>query len=1183
MQEMISQVLRGNFEYERASLDFSCTKIEMSVRRGQQTEKSFHIFGTGDGLAEGYIYSSDLRMECLTGTFQGNQVEIVYCFHGENLEEGDVVKGSFCVVSNKGEYSIPFVVTVEYEILESSIGPVRNLFHFANLARENWQEAVKLFYSPAFSRILEGNDAQFTEDYRALSAHRGNEQNLEEFLIRVHKKQKVEYTSQKELEIGAVETGGVTERELTIVRTGWGYTRLTVECQGEFLFTEKEVLTDDDFLGNQCQLPVFVDGSLLHGGRNFGQILLGNGGSYLAIPVVVETRRGYREPGSSGKRHTRKLMELYLAFRTRKIGKGVWQQETGKLVERLVARDENAVPARLFQAQLLITEGRINEAGWILDHVAELLEQQPQEKTCLAYYLYLTTLIHGEEAYVNKVASDVERLYRQDDSNWRIAWLLLYLSEEYHKSLPRKWEFLGRQFALGCRSPILYVEAVAVLQANPALLRRIGQFEQQVLWFGVKEDILKQEVIEQLLYLAGKVKEYSGVLFRILKKLYERSADLRLLQEICGLLIKGGRQGKAYFAWYSAGVEGNLRITNLYEYYMMSLDLDTQVKIPKAVLLYFSYQNHLDYGRTAYLYDYVLQCGEKLGDIYETYSRKMERFVTEQIKKGHINRPLASLYNRLLQPDMVNEHTAGPLSRLLFAHVVQVEDRNLSRVYVYQPGKLSPAEYVLVEGCAWVSIYGSSYTLVFEDVWQNRYVGSVEYTMEKLMIPGRFLRLLPALVRDNLSLDLYLCDGTRGGMECREDVLRTLRVVSSEDVDTKVRRRLYLQVLQYAYDNDALEELDDCLSRPLWELTMEEKGIFVSYMIRRGMYEQAGEWLTAYGPYFIDIKLLVRLLRVLLERSGPAADETLLASAVYVFQKGKYDGTVLEYLTAHYRGTTKSMRDIWKAARDFGVECYRISEAILVQMLYTGAFVGEKMDIFRYYLSQGARPEVEEAFLNRCAYEYFVKERVMEADVFREIGSMYLRGEPVQTVCKLAYLKYCAAEGTVPQEETSAILEDFLKEMMEAGIRLEYFRSFRKAAWVQQELEDKTILEYRAQPGSKARVHYVLLHENGESEDYVCEYMREVYGGVFAKEFILFFGESLQYYITEERDGREQLTVSGTLLKSDSPGGEGNSRFQLINDILISKSLQDTDTLDNLLEEYYRKDYLGGRLFRLKG
>lgn len=36
--------------------------------------------------------------------------------------------------------------------------------------------------------------------------------------------------------------------------------------------------------------------------------------------------------------------------------------------------DEKDVPARLFQAQLLITEERYNEAGWILDHAADMLE-----------------------------------------------------------------------------------------------------------------------------------------------------------------------------------------------------------------------------------------------------------------------------------------------------------------------------------------------------------------------------------------------------------------------------------------------------------------------------------------------------------------------------------------------------------------------------------------------------------------------------------------------------------------------------------------------------------------------------------------------------------------------------------------------------------------------------------------
>ena len=94
--------------------------------------------------------------------------------------------------------------------------------------------------------------------------------------------------------------------------------------------------------------------------------------------------------------------------------------------------------------------------------------------------------------------------------------------------------------------------------------------------------------------------------------------------------------------------------------------------------------------------------------------------------------------------------------------------------------------------------------------------------------------------------------------------------------------------------------------------------------------------------------------------------------------------------------------------------------------------------------------------------------------------------------------------------------------------------------------------------------------------------MKEVYSGVFFKEFILFFGESLQYYITEEKNGEEQLTESGTLQKSDIRGKENDSRYQLVNDIVISKTLQDYDTMDKLLEEYYRKEFLNSRLFELK-
>ena len=1193
MQKIINQILEGNFDYANGSLDFSCSKIEISLCQGEKYEGSFHIYASPGTFANGTVISSDLRMECLTQEFVGDGEEIFFCFHGETLEEGDVVKGNFYIISNQGEYYIPFVISVEYKSTESSVGAIKNLFHFANLAKSNWQEAVRLYYSPEFARIFSGRDTQYADDYRALSVYEGSGQSVEEFLVQVNKKQKVDFLVEERelvLEMGPeLSADNVAERELTIIRNGWGFTQLYVECRGDFLFTEKEVLTDDDFLGNYCRLPVFLDGSRCRKGKNFGEICLYNCYVTLNIPVTVTNVTSIRtnKLELNQKRSMVQLMEFYLNFRMKKIGMNVWLKESGAIVDRLVSRNENDIAARLFQAQMLVTEERFNEAGWILDHVSELLEKGSGDNTLTAYYLYLTTLIHREEKYVNRVTAQVEQIYRKDDSDWRAAWLLLYLSQDYNKSVTEKYSFLEKQFSIGCSSPILYIEALIMINNNPALLRKLGSFELQVLWYGARQDMLKPETVEQLLYLTGKAREFHPVLFRILVKLYGRKSDVRILQEICTLLIKGGRTDKQYFEWYKAGVNAKLRITNLFEYYMMSLDLNAVQEIPRTVLMYFSYQNNLDNERSAYLYDYIVQHADKLGEIYEVYRPRMEQFVLEQIRKEHISRPLANLYNWLLEPGMINEETCGPLSKLLFAHLIRVEDDRLRKVYVYHPGNLYPAEYAISDCQTWVALYGNNYTIVFEDAWKNRFIRTVEYTLEKLMLPGKHLRILMPYLQQSPELDIFLCETDREEKESREklqeNIRRAIRVLDSGFAQPYLRRELYLRVLKCYYDMDDMRALDEYLDRiPAGELTAEDRNNVIHYMTIRGYYDLARTWIEEYGPYFVDAKVLVRLISPLMEKNNMVEDPVLTAAAVYAFSKEKYDSVVLEYLAMYYRGMTKNMRDIWKAARSFGVECYRLSEAILVQMMYSGAFVGEKMDIFNYYVSQGAKPEVEEAFLAQCAFDYFVRERITDNSVFREIQHMYFRGEPVQRVCRLALLKYYAENRGELEGDIRLLVEEFLREMMAEGIHLQFFKDFKNIPWVQQELADKSIVEYRSAQGSRACIHYVITHEDGGSEEYITEYMREVYGGVCFKEFILFFGESLQYYITEEMGDDSQLTASGTLQKNDNHSEGDDSRYQLVNDIVISRHMQDMDTMDDLLEEYYRKDYLNGRLFRLK-
>ena len=124
-------------------------------------------------------------------------------------------------------------------------------------------------------------------------------------------------------------------------------------------------------------------------------------------------------------------------------------------------------------------------------------------------------------------------------------------------------------------------------------------------------------------------------------------------------------------------------------------------------------------------------------------------------------------------------------------------------------------------------------------------------------------------------------------------------------------------------------------------------------------------------------------------------------------------------------------------------------------------------------------------------------------------------------------------------------------------------------------------MEYKAYPGARAVLHYCMEYAEGEVSAYQTEDMQEVYGGVCFKDFVLFFGERLQYYIMEERDGNEQLTESATIQKSDTGGESAEGKFNLVNDLSISSTLQDYETVDKLLEEYEYKEYLQNRLFRL--
>ena len=91
-----------------------------------------------------------------------------------------------------------------------------------------------------------------------------------------------------------------------------------------------------------------------------------------------------------------------------------------------------------------------------------------------------------------------------------------------------------------------------------------------------------------------------------------------------------------------------------------------------------------------------------------------------------------------------------------------------------------------------------------------------------------------------------------------------------------------------------------------------------------------------------------------------------------------------------------------------------------------------------------------------------------------------------------------------------------------------------------------------------------------------------LFRSVYAVSLVLFFGEKLQYYISEETEGGEHVTENASISPADSVSEGDEGRFVQINRIVAAQAAQDYDTADRLLEDYYRKEYVVPKVFRLK-
>ncbi|HWT74395.1 MAG TPA: DUF5717 family protein [Mobilitalea sp.] len=1178
MKEKIERFSKGDFEYELPFICLSEEEIRLTAETGKKLEGSFIISNSIGREMTGVVYSSDRLLKIKNPSFQGTTNTICYEFDSVYLKEGERIDGDLCIVSDCGEKLLPFTIQTKSSHFVTSLGKIKDLFQFTNLARMDWSEAKKVFRSEDFERILLSNEDRYRFVYRNLIKSISTSQALEEFLITIHKKAVIRLDIDRSHLEYDMSQDSITDK-LVLSKNNWGYAEIRVSTDAPFIQMEQKFLWADRFTSNTHQISFRIDAKNLMYGKNYGNIYIKT--AHQTITVDVLCRYGKEDNKVSDRRLQQRaeyaLVDNYLSFRLNRISLIEYLEDAEAMLKQLPGPEISRFK-ELMMIHLSIVSGKTKIADELLADI-EAEELALKKKSVLEYcaYLYLKALYQKEASMIDHAADMIRSYYEKGLNDWRLLWLLLNTDRRYEKNKAAKLSDIREQFEAGCRSSIIYYEALSVINEEPYLLRELNEFEIQVLHFGIRNWILGKEAAQQFIYLSNKKKNFDPVIFRGLEKLYDEYGTTEILTAICCMLIKGMKKAEKYFEWYRLGVEAQLRITELYEYYMYTISDTMQGSLAQPVLLYFIYNSSLSDKKKAYLYANIVRNKDKNEPIYRTYYKRMEVFASKLLEGHYISHDLAVLYKEFFDRNTLGSELTRLLPYVIYRNELICSNPNIGSVVIIHKELGVEENIPIVNGKAQVDIYTNNVEIFLADSFGNRFVESVEYSVTPFLNSEDFESHCIEYSNHPMLL-LHLFDRYQSYRIMNPNAIELRKkVLLMEGLAREYVTSCCQTLIDYYYENyndELLEYYLEMIDLP--QVRPQERPRFLEGIVARSFYHKALEVLETFGVEGVGINRLVKLCSGwMLRPEAETKQDFMVYLCYYVFSHRKYDIAILHYLVDYFDGSTREMFQLWKAAKEFELDTHKLEERLLIQILFSESYIEDSFRVFDSYYKDITNRQLVRAFLSFFAYKYLVHNYVIAPELFPIMKRELYYEE--NDVCLLAWLKYHSSNQDLTENEL-IFVEFNLQRLIRNQIILPFFLDYKNRVVLPDRILDKCFLTYYADPKKQVYIHYRLLKQDGT--EFITERMPNVFQGIHLKEFVLFYHEAVQYYITEESPAGTNITESfHTQYEGETPE-EDDSKYNQINLMLITLEMQDDNTLHFLMDNYMKNEFMIEECFK---
>lgn len=1183
MKEKVLSLAKGTFTYETPELVLSPKKLDFCVVSGERAKEKIVIYNHRKTMMKGFGSVEAPELNFLP-VFHGIENELELEVNATELVPGEILEGKIHFVTDCGETDLPYTIKVIAPKLKDSKGTVIDDYYaLQEKIKANPEEGAALFHNPLFEKVFLYRDETGKNIYRHLTERNTKLQSMEEFLVAMGKKESIRFdvvhpASGQTGEIEYELQGKDIQDSLKLTVNTWGSIGIRIRSTADFIEPEMHGVWTDEFIDGKDVIEYTICADKVPEGRHTAQIILQSIYEKKEITITVYNPKVVKEKKieRAKKAATAMLWRKWLAYHEGIIEEKEFRDLLRKnrtVIMKMGLPYEEAV-AGYISMVLNSEEGILNFYQRTENFPVPSIGAKPEEieeYILVQYIKYLYGRREEDQAFISTLLEG----YRDNGyQSLLLFWVRLQVDSRYDSG-PWKAEDIREFIKQGYNSPLLYSELLACFEADASLIRNLDDVTLATVNYGLKIGKVTEAMAINISFLAERLQKFQPLIFTILEKLYDQYHLLDTLRSICGMLIRSEIRESRYFPWFEKGVAAHLRMTELYEYYMYTMDMASTFTLPDSVISYFQYENHLTERCKAFLYAYIVKKRKERPENFRLYGNHIRDFALRQLGRHRISEDMGVIYEALFQEDNVRDSVAQNLPYVMFAELLTCDNEQMESVLVVHQEMKDEILYSLENGQAMIQIYTPNVQLYFVDREGHYHAGTIEYKRQKMLNLDHFAMSCYENGSEHLGLLAHLAvKAMRAARLERNQAVILHKVANRQCFRPYSEGKLLLCLYDYYKkngENSLLLEVLDALSPK--RMKRERIGEAATDCIYQGMYEKAEKMLLRYGISGCEKKALSMLVQEKVAAGKGEFIPMVVKWACYLYQQHFLDGTVLHYLLQYYMGSTAVLTGIYKKCLEVPEIKVEDSskERLLGQVLFTGTNLKDYEELFLDYYDYGKNRVLVKAALSAYAYEYLVGRMELSDEVFLKIEKeAYYAKDDVMVLAALKYYSSMNGFSKKQKEFIELNLETFASE----GRVFTFMKNFVGKVTLPYEIENTVLIQHECSTDKEVFLH--VVDRNGKER---TEPMRESFDGVYTKELLLFEGEEKTYYIVEEESGKrtEKKTV-----KRPHSAGNASGFFSMVNEMIEAKEQKDDAKYENLRCQYEKQRTVAAALFELQ-